>query len=155
MGMDVYGKNPRSEAGKYFRASMWSWPQIWGYCTEIAPEYTSQVKYGWSNDGDGLPSGMAAQLGVKLQAHIATGHCERTIEAMQAKYRATPDEECTICGGTGKRAQPPICGPGELPCNGCNSQGKHRPHRGNVYIDLDHMQEFATFLRECGGFEIW
>jgi hypothetical protein len=28
MGMDVYGRNPTSEAGKYFRANVWSWRPI-------------------------------------------------------------------------------------------------------------------------------
>jgi hypothetical protein len=25
MGMDIYGRNPTSEAGKYFQANIWSW----------------------------------------------------------------------------------------------------------------------------------
>lgn len=28
MGMDIYGKDPRSKTGEYFRASIWTWPTI-------------------------------------------------------------------------------------------------------------------------------
>jgi hypothetical protein len=28
MGMDVVGRNPRTEAGEYFRANVWSWGPI-------------------------------------------------------------------------------------------------------------------------------
>ena len=28
MGMDIYGRKPTSEAGKYFRANIWSWRPI-------------------------------------------------------------------------------------------------------------------------------
>jgi len=28
MGMDVYGRNPSAESGRYFRANMWHWRPI-------------------------------------------------------------------------------------------------------------------------------
>ena len=54
MGMDVYGKNPTSENGKYFRNNVWWWRPLAEYCKQIAPEITSKIKYLQSNDGDGL-----------------------------------------------------------------------------------------------------
>ena len=51
MGMDVYGINPLSESGKYFRANIWSWRPI----VAIMRLSGFDVPSSWSyNDGDGL-----------------------------------------------------------------------------------------------------
>lgn len=50
MGMDVYGKKPDSEAGKYFRASIWSWRPIHAMCERVLAK-----RLPWSsNDGRGF-----------------------------------------------------------------------------------------------------
>ena len=69
MGMDVYGKNATSEAGKYFRRNIFGWPPLWGYCEYLAPELTSKVKYGYTNDGDGLNAEDSKALGEMLIKH--------------------------------------------------------------------------------------
>ena len=54
MGMDVYGKNPENETGRYFRACVWGWHPLAEYLTEVAPDLIGKVTYLHSNDGDGL-----------------------------------------------------------------------------------------------------
>ena len=44
MGMDVYGRRPTSEAGKYFRANVWSWHPIHAliieHCSDLLDKAT-------------------------------------------------------------------------------------------------------------------
>ena len=35
MGMDVYGKNPINDDGKYFRANIWCWRPIYSLTVEL------------------------------------------------------------------------------------------------------------------------
>ena len=39
MGMDVYGINPKTDSGDYFRANVWWWRPLWEcvayYCDDI------------------------------------------------------------------------------------------------------------------------
>jgi hypothetical protein len=37
MGMDVYGKKPTTEEGKYFRNNIWFWGMLAEYIYEVAP----------------------------------------------------------------------------------------------------------------------
>lgn len=52
MGMDVYGKNPLTKDGEYFRASVWSWFPLLDLCEKVGANTE-----GWQyNDGRGLTS---------------------------------------------------------------------------------------------------
>jgi len=155
MGMDVYGKRPRSEAGKYFRANVWGWCPLWDYCCLVAPELTDKVKYGHSNDGDGLRAVDSRKLAKILQDELASGRTALAEMSYKESLDALPDEECDVCGGTGKRAEPPNVGPGKIKCNGCNGCGKRRPFAVHYDFETNFVKEFAEFLQDCGGFEIW
>jgi hypothetical protein len=54
MGMDVHGLKPKNPKGEYFRNNCWWWRPLWTYSQQVCPKITSKVKYGQSNDGDGL-----------------------------------------------------------------------------------------------------
>ena len=112
MGMDVFGKAPRSDKGEYFRNSVWWWHPLWCYCEEVVPDIAGQVECGHSNDGDGLDAAAAAELARRLQAEIDSGATARYAAERQGALEALPDEECSICGGTGNRQEPPNTGPG-------------------------------------------
>ncbi len=154
MGMDVYGKAPRTEAGKYFRNNVWGWHPLWRYCQQVAPEVTGAVKHGHTNDGDGLTGSGSLVLAKRLQAEIDAGRTAQYAQTFTDQLKATPDEVCWICGGTGYRQSPPVCGPGDKPCNGCDSTGKVRPIDCWYHFSVENVQEFVRFLRDCGGFEI-
>ena len=155
MGMDVSGKKPTTEAGGYFRNNCWWWRPLWEYCEHIAPHLTNKVKYAGSNDGDGLGARDSKKLAELLQAEVDAGKTRVYQLARDAELAAMPDETCWLCGGTGKRAEPPSVGAGVYPCNGCASTGKVRPSACNYPFDVDNVKGFIEFLRGCGGFEIW
>jgi hypothetical protein len=154
MGMDVFGKEPRTEKGAYFRNNVWAWHPLWSYCEEIAPDIAGRVECGHSNDGDGLDAADAEELAQRLQAEVDSGATARYATERQAALEALPDEECSICSGTGKRRKPPQTGPGRTPCNGCDGTGKVRPFATHYPFDVENVQEFVEFLRDCGGFAI-
>lgn len=72
MGMDVYGKAPRSKHGEYFRNNIWWWPPLARFCQEVAPEVCAACRYWQSNDGDGLDNDGAIALSLSLQAAVNT-----------------------------------------------------------------------------------
>ncbi len=50
MGMDVYGRNPSSEEGEYFRASVWTWGPIYSFICEQCGDLLSDEELngiGW------------------------------------------------------------------------------------------------------------
>ena len=61
---------------------------------------------------------------------------------------------CNICGGTGKRAEAPQTGPGDIECNGCRGSGKTDDWRTNYPFSAENARGFSVFLKHCGGFEI-
>jgi hypothetical protein len=152
--MDVYGKAPKSENGKYFRASVWSWHPLWDYCCHVAPEITVQVKYGHYNYGDGLDGYASGMLSKVLYEQINSGETAKYASERQKYLDSLPDKICSICEGTGKRLPPPNAGKGNYPCNGCKKTGRVRPNICMYGFSVEDVKEFAEFLAECGGFVI-
>jgi hypothetical protein len=171
MGMDVYGKNPKSEKGEYFRRNVWGWRPLWQYVEDVHPEIAELVQYPQSNDGDGLGSRNSQKLAKLLKEDIFKGVAEQYVEARNKMLSELPKEDCGLCEATGIRSDeigvqngmpereldPAIAiivGRTKGWCNGCSGEGKKDPWETSYYLDLDDIQEFAEFLTECGGFEI-
>jgi hypothetical protein len=175
MGMDVYGRKPSSKAGEYFRANVWFWHPLAQYCTEIAPEISARCE-GWHyNNGDGLHGQDSAALAELLQSEIDSGRCEAYAKIREAEIAALPNEICKCCDGTGalteawvrdfkvERADPglnEIFGPPPdfkvgNKCHACDGTGTRRPWACGYPFAVECVQDFATFLRGCGGFSIW
>ncbi len=70
MGMDIVGRNPTGENGKYFRRNNRGWPPLVDYCIQVAPEICAPCKYWYTNDGDGLDADGAAALASALQNEV-------------------------------------------------------------------------------------
>ncbi|TRO24305.1 hypothetical protein EQ826_17545 [Ectopseudomonas mendocina] len=154
MGMDVLGQAPVSERGEYFRNNVWWWHPLWEYCEHLAPDLIPQSNLGHFNDGWGLDSQASRILADRLASALAAGEVEQYAQDYAGFLAALPDEPCTICSGTGKRAEPPHRGPGTWPCNSCESTGR-RPHFATHYpFSAENVREFEAFLRDCGGFKI-
>jgi hypothetical protein len=156
--MDVYGKAPKSEAGEYYRQSIWGWHPLWDLVEAIAPDLAAKVEHAHSNDGDGLGARDSFALSVRLKAAVIDGTAARLVQEREAALAALPDEECPICKGTGLRDwQGRTAG-----CNGCGSdvhsdkpgKGKVRPFETHYGVEVSDVSEFAEFLAACGGFEI-
>ena len=171
MGMDVYGKNPSSEKGSYFRNNVWYWRPLWGYCEELHHDLCHKVEYGHSNDGDGLDADDARLLGERLLADIANG-VTAEYERQHNEYIASlPRTDCQYCGATGIRTDEVgvengmptkeldaeiaiLVGRTHGYCNACRGEGKQDPWLANYPFDVNNVREFAEFLLDCGGFEI-
>jgi RecJ-like exonuclease len=65
-----------------------------------------------------------------------------------------PEEECRICGGTGKRQPAPNIGPGNIECNGCRGKGRRESFDASYSFSEKNVKEFRDFLMDCGGFKI-
>lgn len=170
MGMDVYGKNPTSPHGGYFRRSVWGWHPLAELCAELAPELCAGCRHWHSNDGDGLDEEAAVLLARRLGELIEDGTVARYVALRNAALAALPDERCRLCDGTGIRTDATgkaagmhtklIANPGHPrhgqtgTCNGCDGRGTHRPFATNYDVDVNDVREFAAFLAACGGFEI-
>ena len=153
--MDVYGKNPKHQSGEYFRNNVWYWRPLANYVCDIAPDITQHCKQWQSNDGDGLNETRSIQLAKKIWEDIKSGTASVYEQAYRNKMNSMPDETCRVCKGTGFRKDLPGYGGESKPCNGCDQTGKVRPIDTEYPFELSNVKEFANFLENCGGFEIW
>lgn len=170
MGMDVSGVNPKSGTGSYFRNNVWWWRPLWDYCEQVGSKLIPHDNLGHTNDGWGLGGRDSEKLAKLLQAEIDSGRCQEYSIRYKEHQDAVPDEECWICNGTGVRNDDVGVKMGQDKkvideaghprngetgwCNGCNGVGHVRPHSTHYPFDVENVQEFANFLRDCGGFEI-
>lgn len=165
MGMDVIGTAPTSETGEYFRANIWWWHPLADFLTATFPEETGGCTYWHSNDGDGLDGPGAAALAAALEDALSSsvGAVDQHTERLLAEAATVPRERCQWCEGTGLRRDKvglelgldkrnPRTGKGG--CNACQGLGTTLPHEAHVCFDREHVEEFAAFLRDCGGFRI-
>jgi hypothetical protein len=172
MGMDVYGKKPTNEVGRYFRRNVWGWRPLWDYVEALHPEIAELVEYGHSNDGDGLNAEKSKELSRILMEDYESGIAGEYVAERNRQLAELPFEDCQICEGTGirtdeigKQAGQPtkelepdvaiIVGRTNGWCNGCNGIGKKEHFATNYYLEAEDVKEFAEFLADCGGFEIW
>jgi hypothetical protein len=176
MGMDVYGKEPSSETGKYFRRNAWRWRPLATMACTLCPKETAGCTYWQSNDGDGLDAAGSRALADSLQDKINQGAVRAYIEIRDAELKGLRDEDCDLCHGTGIRRdgvgivneQPERLVPyeatyqgGKHPragqmgwCNGCDGVGHKRPSDTWYLVDEDDVRDFIAFLRDSAGFEI-
>jgi trans-aconitate methyltransferase len=134
MGMDVFGKAPKSEAGAYFRANIWSWRPIHELIEQSNVLPQKMVEDMSFNDGAGPGEQQALLLAAAL---------ESMLEGMD------DDNEFMLSSE--------IDGPVAAILSHFKEQGiEIVSPRGPVYsATVDHVREFVTFCRESGGFEVW
>ena len=149
MGMDVYGRSPACDAGKYFRASIFQWPNFLTFMQAAGVE----VPIGWSaNDGKG-PSKQTEcnEIADKLEALLAspdvtihensyvikTGIQGEAAEKTKAFGDSVLSSIMKSIGGTDDKV---VVNAGEGIFEGV--------------VSINHMKEWIVFLRACGGFEI-
>jgi len=179
MGMDVSGRNPTTEAGGYFRASVWSWPDI-----IAAIEATgTEVPVSWCfNDGAGYEDqASCTELADKIddlllkEPILVTSDNPNTATirkmlsgALKEVVDQTEEDgvtrEVVTDSGLGIQIT-------KVPRHAYEETGalKGRPHEVSLQdpsswvnlpeagrpADLVHIADFSKFLRGCGGFEIW
>ena len=138
MGFDIYGKAPRSKAGRYFAANWGGWRELTKVCFRVAPGPCSQVeeKFWFSNDGFGLDDAGAIALADALDHAIETDALLKHEDELSG--HETEDDlrlrNCLLKDGRtlGEALQIP---------------------EGPWLIES--LRELAAFLRNSGGFAIW
>jgi hypothetical protein len=170
MGMDVFGKAPRSTTGEYFRRNVWGWRPLWQYVQESHGDIVANVD-GDTNSGDGLGDEASVRLGKAILFDVDNGSAHVYVSLREDYLKNLEREQCTICNGTGIRTdavgvemkqpervldptQQIVLGREKGWCNGCDGAGDKEPWETNYGLDLDDIIEFAEFLLDCGGFEI-
>lgn len=174
MGMDVYGNNPTSKAGEYFRNNVWWWRPLADYIEHFGPaEVVAKCERWHTNEGYGLGADDSIRLADALQALIDQGHTKAQQDEWERMVAAEPTVECKFCGGSGEanaradRAKVAAgylqrCLAGEAPvavvekseaCSNCGGSGRVTASYA-YYFDADNVQDFVHFLRASGGFQI-
>lgn len=173
MGMDVYGREPKSEKGSYFRNNVWWWRPLWEYCCEVGAEIIDDevANGGHYNDGIGLDEDGAIALANTLQAELESGRTAE-YERKHNEFRASlPREDCQFCGATGIRtdevgvemgmptkaldeAEAILTGRTHGWCNACRGVGTTESWQSSYPFSADNVREFAEFCAESGGFQI-
>lgn len=161
MGVDISGKNPKTEEGDYFGLNWWGWRPINAIC-EIAA-YDSKLKidfeYWGSNDGKGLKT--------QKQCDKLADAIEQLISTKLSESINNDDDRIQIVlgswceSGTGKfidsETQLKLSQQFEygsllytpiIAENGMMVESAHSTSLGII-------KRFINFLRNCGGFEIW
>jgi hypothetical protein len=133
MGMDVYGHNPTSPEGEYFRASVWSWRPLMDlieHTKVLSPELMENMHF---NDGHGPDAERAMLLAYAL---------EGVVEGMADDFTFLLPQE--------------IDGPIAQIMSAMREGGVEIiSPRGPVYsIDVSHVREFIEFCRHSGGFGV-
>lgn len=122
MGMDVYGRAPKTEVGDYFRNNVWRWRPLAEYIyTAFNDMMGNHPELWFSNDGYGLDADGSKALGEALMRAVDSGETE----AYRLRFMAEQAD---------------------------SSQDDYN----NLYsFDTENVKEFAEFLKDCGGFQIW
>lgn len=172
MGMDVYGQNPKTEEGEYFRANVWGWHPLWDYCMQVHPHLVGDSpEHGHYNDGYGLDAVSASRLGFALEQDVADGRAHAYVNARNRELASLDRPDCKYCDATGIRTDEvgvdmgmpdreldelmaALTGRTHGWCNACCGEGKTDHPATNYSLEVSDIDEFAVFLINSGGFGI-
>lgn len=172
MGMDVFGNNPTTEKGHYFRNNVWWWRPLADFCIG---RYGDEVGFdgeGWHyNDGVGLDDDKAQHLARLIRADLDNGSVAVYEQMYRTQLSELPREDCRLCGTTGirtdkvgqdmgmptKELSPEVqilTGRTHGWCNGCDGVGTTEHWAAGYPFTTENVREFCEFLEGCGGFQI-
>ena len=130
MGMDVYGRNPSDLAGKYFRATMWSWRPIHALCMDLCSDLLDAM--GWNNGAGPSNQETCTQMASRFDRwmeHHASGQQLESELQITEEGRFVSEEE--------------------------QAENPDLETKSPYEVDDEHLKEWVAFLRHCGGFEVW
>ena len=161
MGVDISGRNPKTEEGDYFASNWWGWRPINAICQMAA--YNSKLKidfsYWGSNDGKGLKTQKQCdKLADAIEQLISDGLNEHITDDDDRIYIALGGW-CEA--GTGKFITSELEHKlnqqfeyGSLLYSTVVTEDGQRVESAHS-TSLGRIKDFITFLRNCGGFQIW
>ena len=165
MGTTVHGLKPKHPAGEEFGRNVWGWKPLMDYISENHPKLEKPF------EKNRLTELQATKIADALFDDISSGVAERYTDGFE-KHQANLEEvKCEICDGTGirtdelgmERGMPQVTLEPDLArkygrlvgwCNGCFGKGTQKTTESAYYLELVDLQEFAEFLKNCGGAKI-
>ncbi len=165
MGTTVHGLKPQHKVGEGFGRNVWGWKPLMDYISEKHPKFEKFF------EKNRLTELQADKIADALFADIASGVAEQYIIGFEKHQAGLEEVKCEICDGTGIRSdeigmekgmtdlvlEPALAHQfGRLRgwCNGCHGRGTVKTTESAYYLELVDLQEFAEFLRNCGGAKI-
>ena len=136
-----------------FNRNAWIWHPLWEYVESRYPGIARTVKYGHSNDGDGLTAELSKELGVAIEEDLESGAAQKYVEEFNAFLESLDDITCPRCLGFGLN-RVGILKTGSSTCIKCRGAGKARPPVCSYWMREADLQSFSEFLMNCGGFKI-
>ena len=165
MGTTITGLKPKHSVGEQFGRNVWGWKPLMDYISENHP------KLGKFFDKDRLTELQADKIADALFTDIASGLAKQYTDGFEQHQANLEEVKCGICDGTGIRSdevgmekgmthlvlEPALAKQlGRLRgwCNGCHGRGTQKTSESAYYLELVDLQEFAEFLKNCGGAKI-
>ena len=119
--------------GTYFRNNCWGWRSLWDYtyneCQDILTE--RDWENGHSNSGHKISEKKAAAVGKKLDELIKSGKAQAYVKVHEDARKEAIEHN-----------------------KGLKSNDKGYDWADSYPINLENIQDFATFCSESGGFRI-
>ena len=92
-GIEAFGKNPRSPAGRHFGLSIRAWIPLAAYCATLSHD----LNIDWhAKDGVRLTNDQAAALAAVLQTEIDSGDTAEYERRREIKVRGVRNEDCRV-----------------------------------------------------------
>ena len=152
MGMDVYGRDPSSEEGDYFRANVWFWRPLWEWTCATCEVDSATTESLHFNDCQGPEDqDTCTKWADALEAAIESGSAlrlQQEYELVAEAERLDPSHPCPRCRESGKDPEK------DAPCATCKGKGKVENINSWYGFDVGLAQEWVRFLRACGGFRV-
>jgi len=161
MGVDISGRKPKTEAGDYFSSNWWGWRPILAIseAAMISSKLDYDTSYWGSNDGKGLRT--------QKQCDKLADAIDLLISNNYNEYLTEDDDRIYIVMGSWCEA-----GTGKfVPSDFTASLNEEYEYGDILYgpivaengtmvessysTSLGRIKQWITFLRSCGGFEIW
>lgn len=175
MGMDVYGNQPKNEAGEYFRNNVWWWRRLWDFIFDIDKLFSEHFKVerlisedlyqsGHCNDGVGLDTeldckNLAKRVAWAIEEKLAE-HREKEVneEIEQAKEtNKFVEKEMQEFQDKMKKKLGNDVVPYDYPKKDkakWEAIYSKRDNRESYPFSKENVEEFCKFLENCGGFRI-
>ena len=163
MGVDISGRKPKTEEGDYFCSNWWGWRPILAIseAAMISSKLDYDTSYWGSNDGKGLRTQKQCDKladAIELMISNSSGFNENLSDDDDRIY-IVMGSWCEA--GTGRF----VGSEKETELNKDYEVGSliYRPvvMADGMLVESSHstslgrIKQFITFLRACGGFEIW
>jgi len=161
MGVDISGRNPKTEEGDYFGANWWGWRPILALseAAMLSGKLNYDTSYWGSNDGKGLRT--------QKQCDKLADAIELLISNNYNEYLTEDDDRIYIVMGMWCEA-----GTGRFIAAEVQASLNEQYEYGDILYgpvvasdgtmvessygtSLGRLKQWITFLRNCGGFKIW